>query len=76
MDSFLTYNSVEFENLELYTNLEKISHNISKYLILAKTASKNTCVIHQHCVGVYISKRGIVKQRGEKARPEDLLHPD
>ena len=58
----LTHNSAEFENLQLYTNLEKISHNISKYHILAELVSKEACVVHEHAVRVCISGRGTVKQ--------------
>lgn len=57
----LTHNSAEFENLQLYTDLEKISHNISKYRILAQLANK-ACVVHEHAVRVCISGRQTVKQ--------------
>ena len=59
VDSPLTHNSAESENLELCINLEEIAH-ISKDLILAKTANKKACVTHQH--SVCISEVGTVKQ--------------
>lgn len=54
-----TLNSEEFENRELYTNLEK---KISKCIILEKLANKNVCVIHEHCVSVCISETGGIEQ--------------
>lgn len=58
MESPHAHNSMEFENLELYINLEEMSH-ISKYLTLPKIANKKRCVIYQRCACV--SEKRIAK---------------
>lgn len=69
----LTHNSAEFENLQLYTNHEKVSHNISKYLILAELANKKkACIVNEVCVCDGISGRGIVKQGEERRGSQEL----
>lgn len=52
---FFIFNFEEFENRELYINLEK---DVLKCIILEKFVNKNVCVIYEYCVSVCILEMG------------------